>query len=200
MRNRLLLIALPLCAVMLAAGVAVASPDGGEHFKDTKLDDPHVERPIAASARTSPTASSSADHDLLFTEHFLAAQAAVIAPPPAPATEPPPEPEPEPEPEPAPVWRPAPPPIEAGEPSDGDFFSCIRQRESGGDYGVTSRNGLYHGAYQFLQSTWDSTAASVGRDDLIGVDPASASPSDQDAMAGALYAQSGSRPWGGYCD
>lgn len=196
MRNRLLLIAVPLCAVMLAAGVAVASPNGGEHFKDTKLDDPHEVRPIAASART----EGSADLDMLFTQHFLTAQAAVLAPPPAPS----PEPEPEPEPEPAPIRRsdPTPEPVAettAPEPSTGDFFSCIRQRESGGNYGIVSSNGLYHGAYQFLQSTWDSTAASVGRDDLVGVDPAAASPADQDAMAAALYAQQGSRPWGGYC-
>ena len=52
MRNRLLLIAAPLCIVLLLAGVAAASPIGGEHFKDTKLDDPHVVRPIAASAST----------------------------------------------------------------------------------------------------------------------------------------------------
>ena len=52
MRNRLLLIAAPLCIVLLLAGVAAASPNGGEHFKTTLLDDPHVVRPIAASAST----------------------------------------------------------------------------------------------------------------------------------------------------
>jgi len=55
------------------------------------------------------------------------------------------------------------------------------------------------GAYQFMPGTWNSIAASSGRPDLVGVDPAAASPADQDAMASALYAQQGSSPWGGYC-
>ena len=64
---------------------------------------------------------------------------------------------------------------------------------------VVSSGGQYHGAYQFLQSTWDSTAAHAGRPDLIGVDPAAASPADQDALAANLYSWQGASPWGGSC-
>jgi hypothetical protein len=84
--------------------------------------------------------------------------------------------------------------------SNGDFLACVRQRESGGDYSVYNAGGSgAAGAYQFLPGTWNSIAAAVGRTDLVGVDPAQASPADQDAMAAALYAQQGSAPWGGSC-
>jgi hypothetical protein len=48
-----------------------------------------------------------------------------------------------------------------------------------------------------MPGTWNGIAGAVGRGDLVGVDPATASPADQDAMAAALYAQSGSSPWAG---
>ena len=82
----------------------------------------------------------------------------------------------------------------------GDFLSCVRSRESGGNYGVYNQGGSgAAGAYQFLPGTWNSIAASAGRPDLVGVDPAQAAPADQDAMAQALYAQQGAAPWGGGC-
>jgi hypothetical protein len=82
----------------------------------------------------------------------------------------------------------------------GDFLSCVRQRESGGNYGVYNAGGSgAAGAYQFMPGTWNSIASSTGRGDLVGIDPAQASPADQDAMAQALYAQQGSAPWGGGC-
>ena len=49
-RRRLLLVAAPLCAVLVAAGVAFAAP-GTEHSGDAKLDNLHAERPIAASGQ-----------------------------------------------------------------------------------------------------------------------------------------------------
>ena len=83
---------------------------------------------------------------------------------------------------------------------NGDFLSCVRWRESRGDYTVHNSQGSgASGAYQFMPGTWSSIAASVGRSDLVGMDPADAAPADQDAMAAALYAQQGSRPWGGAC-
>lgn len=82
----------------------------------------------------------------------------------------------------------------------GDFLSCVRARESGGNYSIYNTGGSgAAGAYQFMPSTWNSTANSAGRPDLVGVSPADASPADQDAMAQHLYATSGSSPWGGYC-
>ncbi len=81
------------------------------------------------------------------------------------------------------------------------FLACVRARESGGDYTIHELSGASQaaGAYQFLPSTWDSTATAIGRFDLVGIDPAAASPADQDAMAHALYAMQGMAPWGGGC-
>src|SRR6476469_1746496 len=44
------------------------------------------------------------------------------------------------------------------------------------------------GAYQFMPGTWNTNAAAAGRPDLVGVNPAAASPADQDAMAQHLLA------------
>ncbi|HMF82731.1 MAG TPA: transglycosylase family protein [Acidimicrobiia bacterium] len=77
------------------------------------------------------------------------------------------------------------------------FLTCVRQRESGGRYQIDSANGLYHGAYQFLQSTWDATARHIGGLDLVGIDPHTASPTLQDDMAWALFQWQGRAPWAG---
>ncbi len=82
---------------------------------------------------------------------------------------------------------------------DDPFLACVRQRESGGNYGVVNPSGPYLGAYQFLQSTWNMTAAHAGRGDLVGLPPNLASPYDQDEMAWALYQWQGTGPWGGSC-
>jgi hypothetical protein len=73
-------------------------------------------------------------------------------------------------------------------------WAALRQCESGGDYTITNPSGKYRGAYQFDRSTWNSVA---GRHDpsLVDVDPAAASPADQDAMALALYSERGAGPW-----
>ena len=75
------------------------------------------------------------------------------------------------------------------------FLTCTRQRESGGNYRVDSPGGQYHGAYQFLQSTWNLAANHSGRGDLVGLDPRRASAYDQDEMALTLYQWEGKRPW-----
>ena len=80
------------------------------------------------------------------------------------------------------------------------FLVCTRRRESSGNYAAINPAGPYLGAYQFLQSTWNLTAAHAGRPGLVGVPPHTASPYDQDDLAWALYQWQGSRPWGGYCD
>jgi hypothetical protein len=77
---------------------------------------------------------------------------------------------------------------------DPSQWAALRDCESGGDYTITNPSGKYRGAYQFDRPTWNSVA---GRHDpsLVGVDPAAASPADQDAMALALYSERGDRPW-----
>jgi peptidoglycan hydrolase CwlO-like protein len=99
---------------------------------------------------------------------------------------------------------PPPPPDYSGTPGlnphhDDPFLSCVRQRESGGNYGAVNPSGPYLGAYQFLQSTWNVTAAHAGRGDLVGVPANLASAYDQDEMAWVLYQWQGTGPWGGSC-
>jgi hypothetical protein len=81
------------------------------------------------------------------------------------------------------------------------FLACTRAHESdrAGGYGAVSPGGTYRGAYQFDQSTWNSAARLAGRPDLIGVDPATAAPADQDLLALDLFHQRGSQPWGNRC-
>ncbi len=78
------------------------------------------------------------------------------------------------------------------------FLVCTRMRESAGQYDAVSPSG-YYGAYQFLRSTWDSTAVHAGRRNLVGELPSRASQFDQDEMAWALYQWQGKGPWGGRC-
>jgi len=73
-------------------------------------------------------------------------------------------------------------------------WAALRECESGGDYTITNPSGKYRGAYQFDRSTWNSVAERHAPA-LIDVDPAAASPADQDAMAYALYTERGARPW-----
>lgn len=88
--------------------------------------------------------------------------------------------------------------VEAAPPASGDptptQWAVLRQCESSGNYAIVSANGSYRGAYQFSQATWDGVARSHASS-LVGVDPAAASPADQDAMALALWRQSGWSPW-----
>ena len=79
------------------------------------------------------------------------------------------------------------------------FLVCTRARESGGNYAAVNPAGPYLGAYQFLQSTWDSAANHAGRTSLIGVPPNTASAYDQDDIAWDLYQWQGAGPWGGLC-
>jgi hypothetical protein len=79
------------------------------------------------------------------------------------------------------------------------FKECTLPIESNGDYGAVSSGGTYRGAWQFDQPTWDSNAAASDRPDLVGVDPATVAPGDQDAIAHDLYQRRGNQPWGGRC-
>jgi hypothetical protein len=200
MRIRSVLFAAPFCVVAIMANVAGATPSGAEQSQGPKLDKLHAVRPIAATSSVlAPNQNRSvevgtegqpADSALATPESTAAvaapeSTAAVAAPEstaaPAASSEP--------------VSSPV---VSSSDP--GPFLACVRNRESGGDYSVHNEGDSgASGAYQFLPGTWDSIAASVGRFDLVGVDPAQASPADQDAMAQALYAQQGAAPWGGGC-
>jgi hypothetical protein len=83
--------------------------------------------------------------------------------------------------------------------SSGNVLDCIKHRESRGQYDVVNSSSGAAGAYQFMPGTWNTNAASAGRTDLVGVNPANASPADQDAMAQHLLSTQGLRPWGGSC-
>jgi hypothetical protein len=86
-------------------------------------------------------------------------------------------------------------------PSQDPFLRCTRAHESdsAGGYRAVSPDGVYRGAYQFLRSTWSNVARAAGRDDLVGIDPAAASPADQDQLALFLFRSAGPAPWGGRC-
>jgi hypothetical protein len=86
-----------------------------------------------------------------------------------------------------------PPAPDPGEPSAAQW-AVLRQCESSGNYGSVSANGRYRGAYQFSQATWDWIAG-LDHPSLVGIDPAAATPADQDAMALALWRRRGWSPW-----
>jgi hypothetical protein len=81
------------------------------------------------------------------------------------------------------------------------FLACTRAHESNssGGYRAVSAGGTYRGAYQFDRSTWNSAAHLADRPDLVGADPAAASPPDQDLLALELFHARGTQPWGGRC-
>jgi hypothetical protein len=80
---------------------------------------------------------------------------------------------------------PGPPPAPASD-SLAAVWACIRQRESGDNYGENTGNG-YYGAYQFLESTWLEIGGSGY--------PDQAPPAVQDAMAQTLQSMEGWTPW-----
>ena len=103
---------------------------------------------------------------------------------------------------PAPVQvAPAPPPSYVGNPGshpmhNDPFLTCVRARESGGNYSVVNPAGPYLGAYQFLQATWNATANHAGRNELVGVPPNVATPYDQDDLALVVVPVARCRPLG----
>ena len=79
------------------------------------------------------------------------------------------------------------------------YFECVKWRESRGDYTVSDPTGTFHGAYQIYQGGWDEIATEIGRDDLVGVRPDTATRLDQDIVAWAMFSKYGTKPWGGAC-
>ena len=81
------------------------------------------------------------------------------------------------------------------DPALNPFLTCVIQAESGGNYGIVSPNGLYMGAFQFSQPTWNTAAAAAGLGLLVGVPPNHTSKPEQDTVAVALFSLDGQRPW-----
>jgi Transglycosylase-like domain len=75
------------------------------------------------------------------------------------------------------------------------FLQCVVRTESGGNYAAVSPDGLYMGAFQFSQPTWNEAASLAGLPGLVGVPPNLASKADQDTLAVALYNADGKQPW-----
>lgn len=73
----------------------------------------------------------------------------------------------------------------------------LRMCESSDRPTVVSRNGKWHGLYQFDQRTWNGVAKKIDRR-WVGVKPSKAPRSVQDAMAKQLYRERGRAPWP-YC-
>jgi hypothetical protein len=97
---------------------------------------------------------------------------------------------------------PAPSPATSGDPYPSladpalnPFLSCVVQAESGGNYGIVSPNGLYMGAFQFSQPTWNSAVQAAGLGLLVGVPPNRASRAEQDTAAVTLFSLDGQQPW-----
>ena len=58
------------------------------------------------------------------------------------------------------------------------FRKCVMARESGGNYKIDGKWGS--GAYQFIQSTWDSAMKQADMPEWVGVRPHKAPPHVQD--------------------
>lgn len=166
--RRWLLVAAPLCAVLVAAGVAFADP-GTEHSGDAELDKLHAGRPIAASqhASTSDTlsrrdaasvtafvraiqgeevrafvATIQGDEVRRFVEAIQGEEIRRFAETAAPAASR------------TPV-RPGGGGPAAGGSTGGTAWDSVAQCESGGDWSINSGNG-YYGGLQFSQGTWEA--------------------------------------------
>jgi hypothetical protein len=72
----------------------------------------------------------------------------------------------------------------------GSFGTCVRARESGGNYQATNPGG-YYGAYQFSASTWAAYGGNPA-------DYGNASPAQQDQVFANAMAQGGQSNWAPY--
>jgi hypothetical protein len=86
-------------------------------------------------------------------------------------------------------------PTSVADPALNPYLQCVVDAESHRDYGAVSPNGMYMGAFQFSQATWNLAAGAAGLSALVGVPPNLASKAEQDAVAVALYALDGHQPW-----
>ena len=84
-------------------------------------------------------------------------------------------------------------PVPAGGPT-AEQWDAVRKCESTHNYEAISPSGLYRGAYQFSQVTWDWVAG-IHQPHLVGIDPIDAEPAWQDVMAYTLFAMRGWDQW-----
>ena len=70
---------------------------------------------------------------------------------------------------------------------------CIVRKESGGDYGIRSSNGLWHGAYQFTIGTGNNAARQMGRPDLVGIPANQWTRAEQDQAFWTIWNHGGGR-------
>jgi peptidoglycan hydrolase CwlO-like protein len=157
---------------------------------DAKLAEAAQKEQAAAAQAAAEQASRTA------TTAAPAEQASATTSPPTPSTTPPTKPTTPPAPTTPPNYTPTP---GTNPHHDDPFLTCVRARESGGNYGAVNPAGPYLGAYQFYQATWNAAANHAGRPELVGVPANVASPYDQDDVAWALYQWQGPGPWGGGC-
>ena len=73
-------------------------------------------------------------------------------------------------------------------------WNALRKCESTHNYAAISPSGLYRGAYQFSQQTWDWVAG-IYHPHLVSIDPIDSEPAWQDVMAYTLYAMRGWDQW-----
>lgn len=198
---------LALLPVVQLASIELAQPVGAADESPVEGEDP----PTTAAADTPPAAPEPEPDPEPEPEAETPPQPADPQPEPDPAPDDPqPEPDPEPEPDPQPVPEPEPvdesaevpePPARvdgrvpppAGGPSAAQW-NALRRCESTHNYQAVSSTGLYRGAYQFSQQTWD-WVASIHYPFLVGIDPVDAAPGWQDVMAYTLYAMRGWDQW-----
>ena len=87
------------------------------------------------------------------------------------------------------------PAVSLPDPALNPFLLCVVDAESRGNYQAVSPNGLYMGAFQFSQSTWNLAALASALSILVNVPPNEASKAEQDTLAVTLYSLDGERPW-----
>jgi hypothetical protein len=88
-------------------------------------------------------------------------------------------------------WPPEPPVASWGPTGVSEHLARIRWCESRDDYQAYNPVGPFMGAYQFIQSTWDSVAPP----EWVGVDPRYVPPEVQDFAALRLYQTGGPGHW-----
>lgn len=85
------------------------------------------------------------------------------------------------------------------QPHEREHLACLRSYETGDANGRTggdyTARGTFDGAYQYIQSTWNSFAEQSGNSRWVGVNPADAPPAVQDAVTWWALTNGHARDW-----